>query len=172
MTLPSASCSGLCFIPLGFHTGLNPRGDLGCSYCFMVSALEFLLYLTSIGREIIEIVKSLNYSIKQNSAICRNVEIFGYTPPDEFVVCLNNIKNKVSPVKFYVNETVYHEAVHVIQSCKGNALGIPTSLSKYKNTDVINSVKISGGNSAYEREAYFLEDKPTEVLKFLKKYCL
>lgn len=134
--------------------------------------MEFLLYLTSSGREIIEIIKSCNYRIRQNALICRNADILGYKSSAEFIICLNNVKNKVSPVKFYVNETVYHEAVHVIQSCKGNALGMPTPLSQYKNTDVINSIKISGGNSTYEREAYYLEDKPTEVLKYLKKYCL
>jgi hypothetical protein len=57
---------------------------------------------------------------------------------------------------------VDHEAVHVIHSCKGNALGIPTPLPKYKNTDVINSMKISGGSSTYERKAYYREDKPAE----------
>lgn len=134
--------------------------------------MDFLLYLTSLGREIIEIIKSSNYRIKENSAICRNADILGYKSSDEFIICLNNIKNNVSPVKFYANETVLHEAVHVIQSCKGNILGIPTPLSQYKNNDVIKSIKISGGSPVYEREAYYLEDKPTEVLKYLKKYCL
>lgn len=128
----------------------------------MVSALGFLLYLTSSGREIIEIIKSPNYSIRQNAFICRNADILGYKSPAELIICLYSIKNKVSPVKFYINETVYHEAVHVIHSCKGNALGIPTPLSQYKNTNVINLIKISGGNSTYEREAYYLEDKPAE----------
>ena len=68
----------------------------------MVSNLDFLLYLTSSGREIIEIIKSSNYRIKQNSAICRNADILGYKSSDEFIICLNNIKNKVSPVQFYV----------------------------------------------------------------------
>jgi hypothetical protein len=67
---------------------------------------------------------------------------------------------------------VYHEAVHVIQSCKGSTLGISTPLSQYKNTDVNKSIKISGGNHIYEREAYYLEDKPKDVFKYLKKYCL
>ena len=134
--------------------------------------MEFLLYLTSTGQEIINIVRSINYNVTQNSAICRNTDILGYKSSNEFTVCLNNIKNNISPVNHYVNETVYHEAVHVIQSCKGSFLGIQTPLSQYKNTDVNNSIKISRGNPTYEREAYYLEDKPAEVLKYLKKYCL
>ena len=134
--------------------------------------MEFLLYLTSTGQEIINKVQSMNYNVTQNSAICRNADIFGYKSSREFIVCLSNIKNGISPVKHYVNETVYHEAVHVAQSCKGNTLGISTPLSQYKNTDVNNSIKISRGNHIYEREAYYLEDKPKEVLKYLKKYCL
>ena len=134
--------------------------------------MEFLLYLTSTGQEIINKVQSMNYNVTQNSAICRNADIFGYKTSNEFIICLSNIKNSISPVKHYVNETVYHEAVHVAQSCKGSTLGMLTPLSQYKNIDVNNSIKVSGANHTYEREAYYLEDKPKEVLKYLKKYCI
>jgi hypothetical protein len=33
------------------------------------------------------------------------------------------------------------------------------------------SVKATGSYAVYETEAYYLEDKPEEVLHQLKKYC-
>ena len=73
--------------------------------------MEFLLYLTPVGQEIISAIMQRNYNIKQNAPICRNKELMGIVQSPNFVICLNNIKNGVSPVNYYVNETVYHEAV-------------------------------------------------------------
>lgn len=133
--------------------------------------MEFLLYLTPAGQEIISLIMQKNYIIKQNSAICRNKEIFGIVQSPDFVICLNNIKNTISPVKHYVNETVYHEAVHVAQSCKRGKLGVTATLDQYKLNDVMRSVRATGSYAAYEMEAYYLEDKPEEVVHYLKKYC-
>jgi len=106
--------------------------------------MEFLLYLTPAGQEIISKIMLKNYNVRENAPICRNKQLFGVLKSPDFVVCLNNIKNTISPVKHYVNETVYHEAVHVAQACS---------------------------YAVYETEAYYLEDKPEEVLYHLKKYC-
>ena len=80
--------------------------------------------------------------------------------------------NKISPVEYYVNETLNHEAVHVAQSCKGGKLGISTALDKYKLNDARRSSKVGGSDSVREQEAYELEDKPEQVLAVLRKYCL
>jgi hypothetical protein len=47
-----------------------------------------------------------------------------------------------------------------------------TPLNQYKLSDVMKSVKITGAHPVYEMEAYYLEDKPEQVLHQLKKYCL
>ena len=133
--------------------------------------MEFLLYLTPVGQQIIDSIKQRNYNVMQNAPICRNRQLMGVLQSPNFVICLNNIKNGVSPVDYYVNETVYHEAVHVAQDCKGNKLGIDVSLNSYKMNDVANSVKVGGAYPVYESEAYFLEDKPEQVLYYLKKFC-
>jgi len=133
--------------------------------------IQFLLYLTPIGQQIVSSIMQRNYNIKENAPICRNRQLMGVLQSPNFVICLNNIKNGVSPVDYYVNETVYHEAVHVAQACKGNKLGIDFSLSSYKRNDVVNSVKVGGSYPVYESEAYFLEDKPEQVLYYLKKFC-
>jgi len=133
--------------------------------------MEFLLYLTPVGQQIIDSIKQRNYNVMQNAPICRNRQLMGVLQSPNFVICLNNIKNGVSPVNYYVNETVYHEAVHVAQACKNNKLGIDVSLNSYKMNDVVNSVKVGGSYPVYESEAYFLEDKPEQVLYYLKKFC-
>jgi len=97
--------------------------------------MEFLLYLTPLGREIINSVISANYNVRENAPICRNREIIGFIKSKDFVICTNNIKNNISPVSYYVNETVYHEATHVAQYCKGSKLNIVTHLDKNKETN-------------------------------------
>jgi hypothetical protein len=133
--------------------------------------MQFLLYLTPVGQEIISTVMRRNYNVIENAPICRNKKLFGTVQTPNFVICLNNIKNTISPVDYYVNETVYHEAVHVAQSCKKGPLGVEVSLDVYKMNDVVNSVKNGGAYPVYESEAYFLEDKPEQVLYYLKKFC-
>lgn len=133
--------------------------------------MEFLLYLTPLGKEIINSVMLANYNIRENAPICRNKEIVGYIKSKDFVICTNNIKNNISPVSYYVNETVYHEATHVAQYCKGSKLNIVTYLDKNKEDNVVRSLKVSNSSSSYENEAYYLEDKPKEVLHYLKKFC-
>ena len=133
--------------------------------------MEFLLYLTPLGKEIINSVMLANYNVRENAPICRNKEIVGYIKSKDFVICTNNIKNTVSPVSYYVNETVYHEATHVAQYCKGSKLNIVTYLDKNKEDNVVRSLKVSNSSSSYENEAYYLEDKPKEVLHYLKKFC-
>jgi Holliday junction resolvase len=134
--------------------------------------VDFISYLTPESRELIQLVSQKGYAIRENASACRNREIFGVVNDKSFVICLDNIKNKISPVKRYVNETVIHEAVHIAQLCKGGKLGINVSLSQYKMQDVKNSVRATGSNAIIEKEAYHLEDKPEQVLAFLKKYCL
>ena len=133
--------------------------------------MEFLLYLTPLGKEIINSVMLANYNIRENAPICRNREIIGFIKSKDFVICTNNIKNNISPVSYYVNETVYHEATHVAQYCKGSKLNIVKHLDKNKEDNVARSLKASNSSSSYETEAYYLEDKPEKVLHYLKKFC-
>ena len=137
--------------------------------------MEFPSYLTPAGQQIISIISSMKYTLRENASTCNNKEIFGHHRPPNSTICLDNIKNKISPVKHYVNETVYHEAVHVAQTCKGSNLNIETPLSENKLNDVKRSAKIITGKAFYdprEMEAYYLEDKPEIVLYQLKKYCM
>jgi len=135
--------------------------------------MDFLLYLTPIGREILTGILMKNYQVQENAPICKKQkELFGYTKAPNLVICTDNIKNTVSPVSYYVNETVYHEAVHVIHSCIGGPISIRDAiLPTDKLLDVLRSSKITGSPVVYETEAYYLEDKPHMVNRFMKKYC-
>ena len=133
--------------------------------------VDFISYLTPESRELIRLVSQKGYAIRENASACRDREIFGVVNDKSFVIRLDNIKNKISPVKHYVNETVIHEAVHVAQNCKGGKLAINVSLNQNKMQDVKRSVKATGSNVIIEKEAYHLEDKPEQVLTYLQKFC-
>jgi hypothetical protein len=67
------------------------------------------------------------------------------------------------------------EAVHAAHMCnRYRPFGIPKRnmpLSDSKLNDIKNSIKISGASSQMEHEAYWMEDKTTEVKKVIQKYC-
>ena len=71
-----------------------------------------------------------------------------------------------------MNETVAHEAVHAIQACKKGPIGIKgIQLSHEKLNNVAGSLTSYKSSPVYEVESYYLEDKPEEVLKLMKKFC-
>lgn len=140
--------------------------------------MEFLLYLTPEAKEILNKIYKIQYSVKENIEFCRkDKNLFGYAEPSKkFVICTNNIKNSGYDTKFYINETIYHEAVHVAQMCnKGKPFGISLSdmpLPPNKLKDIRNSVKASSASFRIEYEAYWMEDKPEKVKYVMQKYCL
>ena len=139
--------------------------------------MDFLFYLTPQAQEIVNLIRKANYSVKENVEFCRNKKFFGFANfGKKFVICTNNIKNSGFDPKFYINETVYHESVHVAHHCNGYR---PFWISKgdmplpsNKLQDVQNSVDASTASSQMEHEAYWMEDKPDKVRYVLKKYCL
>jgi hypothetical protein len=148
--------------------------------------MEFLLYLTPVGNEIVNSLAQAKFKIRENTQICRQEKsTFGYMHhrTDEFVVCTTNIKNGGWSLKHYVNETVYHEAVHAAQNCKSrgifsifgpSSLGIPKK-SMPMSADKLDEVKRSSsfglGVDHKEYEAYYLESKPQKVIHYVKKFC-
>ena len=137
--------------------------------------MEFLLYLTPIGREIVQNVIRAGYPVRENIEYCRDKDRFGYGDFDKMVICTKNIKASGFEPKQYINETVYHEAVHMAHMCNGykpfNIALKDMPLPSNKLQDVKNSVKSSTAPARMEHEAYWMEDKPEKVLYVLKKYC-
>lgn len=142
--------------------------------------MEFLLYLTPIGREIYELA-SHRVRFVENAPVCRKLDIFGYYESDKnlMTVCTARMKKTDNP-RYWINETIYHEAVHMAQDCKAGgrewyeAFGINKSqmpLSQRRLDDLEVSTKIHPENRAIEHEAFWMEDKPDKVKYVVKKYC-
>ena len=140
--------------------------------------MEFLLYLSPQGQQLIQDLISAKFHIHENVGMCKSSNTFGYTTgKNKFVVCTNNIKNGGYDLHFYINETVYHESVHAAQMCNGyKTLGIKKQnmpLPANKLQDIRNSVKAVNDYSVIgrEHEAYYLEDKPEKVRYYVRKFC-
>ena len=155
--------------------------------------MEFIIFLGKLDKEIIELVRKANYSIEENSSIClTNNKYVGFHNKAEklIVICTENAKkitnfrrkkllnkNDNHKTELYIKKALRHEATHIIQSCNnnkiiGNIEDIKKRLNKNKIKALKSSMQISGSNLNREYEAYLMEDKPREVIKAIKKYCL
>ena len=153
--------------------------------------MEFIIFLSKIDKEIIELIKKANYSIEENAPICLiDKRFIGFHKKTEkrIIICTNNAKkitnyrkikkhnNDNYKTKLYIRRGLRHEATHMAQSCNsGKLTGIIKNLDQKIHRNKLNalnsSVKISG-NLEKEIEAYVMEDKPRKVKKAIEKYCL
>ena len=155
--------------------------------------MEFIIFLSKLDKEIIELVKKASYSIEENSPICLiNKNYIGFHNREEklIVICTENTKkitnyrkkkllnnNDNHKTELYIMKALRHEATHMIQACNnnkiiGNIEDIKKRLNKNKIKALKSSMLISGSNLNREYEAYLMEDKPRKVIKAIKKYCL
>ena len=138
----------------------------------------FPYYLTPEGKQIVELIAKAHFQVKENISWCADGNYAGAVIKENktFFICTKNILNEGNANQ-YLNETVYHEAVHVVQACKGmKRIGIPLSqmpLSPNKMKDIDRSISLTKKKwmRQMEHEAYWLEDKPKETIHYLKKFC-
>jgi hypothetical protein len=138
----------------------------------------FPYYLTPEGTEILQLIVKAHFKIQENISWCSNKGYAGAIIRDSktFFICTKNIFKEDNPNSF-LNETVYHEAVHAAQICKGmKPIGIPIDempLSSNKMENINKSIALTKDKSTrrLEHEAYWLEDKPKETIKYLRKFC-
>lgn len=139
--------------------------------------MEFLLYLTPEAKDILNQIYKAKYSVHENIGACsRDENYFGYVNKGKvFVICTKNIRKSGYNLKFYINETIYHEAVHAAQFCNGyKPFGISLKsmpLPSNKLQDVKKSMQMSTASYRIEHEAFWMEDKPDKVKYVLQKYC-
>ena len=140
--------------------------------------MNFLFYLSPQSMEIYQMV-SRKIRVVENTPICRKHDIYGWfdIAKKTMNICTDRIVSKDN-VKYYINETLLHEAVHLAQYCKNKSLtplGISSSnmnLSDRRRQDVESAVKLIGPHiRQIETEAFWMEDKPNEVKYVMKKYC-
>jgi len=154
--------------------------------------MEFIIFLNKIDKEIFQLIRKVNYSIDENSALClMDKKYVGFHKRREkkIIICTENVKNitnfKNKPIsnrkdnhktKLYIRRALRHEATHMVQSCNGdNIIGdineIKKKINKTKEKAIKSSVRVSG-NLEKELEAYMMEDKPRKVKKAIIRYCL
>tara|TARA_Y100000589_G_scaffold6237_1_gene5386 strand:- start:58 stop:519 length:462 start_codon:yes stop_codon:yes gene_type:complete len=153
--------------------------------------MEFIIFLSKLDREIIDLIKKANYSIEENTPLCLiDKRFIGFHKKFEktIVICTNNAKritnyrkikknnNDNHKTKLYIRRGLRHEATHMAQSCNnGKIVGIIDNLDKkiHKNKlKALNSSMKISGNLEREVEAYVMEDKPRKVKEAIEKYCL
>ena len=112
----------------------------------------------------------------------KKYDIFGYynRAPNRLTICTDRILASHSP-GLYINQTFLHEATHLAQACRQRmkafkAFGLAREsikLTDGQRQDLAKAVAMHGRIAEdYEREAFWLEDKPNEVKYVVKKYCL
>ena len=142
--------------------------------------MNFLLYLSPQSMEIYNMI-SKKVRVVENAPVCRQHRIYGWfdVVKNKMTMCTDQILSGDSP-SYYINETLLHESAHIAQGCKMGmedikAFGLSktdTPLSDRRESDLIVANKLSGPNSYFiEREAFWMEDKPNEVMYVLQKYC-
>jgi hypothetical protein len=141
--------------------------------------MNFILFLSPTGKEILELIQKAQYRLYENISVCSNPVYFGATnhTTKQILVCTDNIL-KYSPIPSdVIDETIYHEGVHAAQACnRSKPLGISNSVIKLPSEKLLHAkastelVK-NPNNYQLELEAYWLEDKPEQVLSYLKKFC-
>ena len=155
--------------------------------------MEFIIFLSKLDKEILELLTKANYIVEENKVECLlNKQIKGLHNFEEnkIIICTENAKkktnyknNKQKPNKdnfkteLAIRKALRHEATHVIQKCNDNKIvgeinKLESKLNKSKRKALEFSTSNFSGTYEKEVEAYVLEDKPKKVKKLIKKYCL
>jgi len=152
--------------------------------------MEFLLFLNSQEKEIVQLINKAGYTVEENTPLCLiGKEFFGFLKNQQrkVVICTANAK-RYGGYKFktrdpdenfqtglMIRRALRHESVHVAQECNNGQL---LNLSKNKKAEISDqklqafkgSVKLTG-NTGKEYEAYLIEDQPRKVISVLKQFC-
>ncbi len=151
--------------------------------------MEFILFLSNIDKEIIDLINKSNHTIEENTELCLiDKKYVGFFKRREkaIVICTKNAKKLGGyredkrydnhKTNIYIRRALRHEATHLVQSCNNNKptgliKNIEDKIHKRKFKALNSSVQLSG-NYEKELEAYVMEDKPRKVKEILKSYCL
>jgi len=155
--------------------------------------MEFIIFLSKLDKEILELLEKANYLVEENKIECLiNKEIKGLHnyKENKIVICTENAKRKTKfkeikkhsnkdnfKMESAIRKALRHEATHVVQKCNGNKIvgnikDLETKLNQSKRKALEFSTTKFSGTYAKEVEAYIMEDKPRKVKEMLKKYCL
>ena len=155
--------------------------------------MEFLLFLTTKEKEILELIYKAGFTVEENTPLCFLGEKYvGFLKKRQksVVICTENAKvnhgysmitpspnNAKERTAISIKRAIRHEATHVAQDCNNSQLlGVLNPKKKihewYKKNAIIGSTNIGNINQQREAEAYYMEDRPKLVISALRKYCL
>ena len=155
--------------------------------------MEFILFLSKLDKEILNLLVKANYIVEENKIECYlNKEIKGLHNfvEKKIIICTENAKRKTNykitksnlnkenfKTERVIRKALRHEATHAIQKCNNNkTIGDIKELESKLHSNKKRALNFSAlnfaGTYAKEVEAYILEDKPRKVRKMLEKYCL
>ena len=155
--------------------------------------MEFIIFLSKLDKEILELLTKANYIVEENKVECLlNKKIKGLHNFEEnkIIICTENAKRKTNyktikhqlrqdnfKTERAIRKALRHEATHAIQKCNNNKTvgdikNLENKLHQSKRRALEFSTSNFSGTYAKEVEAYILEDKPKKVKRMIKKYCL
>ena len=155
--------------------------------------MEFIIFLSKLDKEILNLLIKANYEVEENKTECLlNKEIKGLHNfvENRIIICTENAKRKTNyrnekqrpnkdnfKTKLAIRKALRHEATHAIQKCNNNkTVGDIKILENKLHQNKMKALNFSTSNfsGTYEKEveAYILEDKPKKVKKMIIKYCL
>ena len=155
--------------------------------------MEFILFLSKLDKEILDLLIKANYIVEENKIECLfNKEIKGLHNFEEnkIIICTENAKRKTNyrnkkrepnkdnfKTERAIRKALRHEATHAIQKCNNNKTvedikNLEKKLHQSKRKALEFSTSNFSGNYEKEVEAYVLEDKPKKVRKLIERYCL
>ena len=163
------------------------------NYSKIKNNMEFIIFLSKLDKEILNLLIKANYIVEENKIECLlNKEIKGLHnfKENKIIICTENAKRKTNyknekkrpnkdnfKTELAVRKALRHEATHAIQKCNDNkTIGdikkLESKLHQSKRKALEFSRSNFSGTYAKEVEAYVLEDKPKKVKNLIKKYCL
>ena len=155
--------------------------------------MEFIIFLSKLDREILNLLIKANYIVEENKIECfLNKEIKGLhnLKENKIIICTENAKKKTNyknekrlqnkdnfKTERAIRKALRHEATHLIQKCNNNKViedikKLESKLHPSKKKALEFSTSNFSGTYEKEVEAYVLEDKPKKVKNLIKKYCL
>jgi len=163
------------------------------NYSKVKNNMEFIIFLSKLDKEILNLLIKANYVVEENKIEClSNKEIKGLHNfvENKIIICTENAKRKTNyrdekkrpnkdnfKTKLAIRKALRHEATHAIQKCNNNKIvgdikNLEGKLHQSKRKSLEFSTSNFSGTYAKEVEAYILEDKPKKVKNMIKKYCL
>ena len=163
------------------------------NYSKIKNNMEFIIFLSKLDKEILDLLIKANYVVEENKIECLlNKEIKGLHNfvENKIIICTENAKRKTNyrnkkkrpnkdnfKTELAVRKALRHEATHAIQKCNNNKTvgdikNLEGKLHQSKRRSLEFSTSNFSGTYAKEVEAYILEDKPKKVKNMIKKYCL